>query len=195
MEFSEILKRRRSIRRFRQEEIPLETLKELVEAAALAPSAANARCLRYVLVREKELLRAVLEQTAWGGHVKPYRNPEFGVTGPTAFLAVCTDLRADGKPSPYAETDAGAAIQSVLFRATDLGLGGCWIGAFNRQEVGRLLGLENRIVLYLVGLGRPAESPILYRIGSGDPTPYYLDSDDVIHVPKYTVDDILTIKA
>ena len=128
MEFSEILKRRRSIRRFRQEEIPLETLKELVEAAALAPSAANAQCLRYVLVREKELLRAVLEQTAWGGHVKPYRNPEFGVTGPTAFLAVCTDLRADGKPSPYAETDAGAAIQSVLFRATDLGLGGCWIG-------------------------------------------------------------------
>ena len=94
MEFSEILKRRRSIRRFRQEEIPLETLKELVEAAALAPSAANAQCLRYVLVREKELLRAVLEQTAWGGHVKPYRNPEFGVTGPTAFLAVCTDLRA-----------------------------------------------------------------------------------------------------
>ena len=125
MEFSEILKRRRSIRRFRQEEIPLETLKELVEAAALAPSAANAQCLRYVLVREKELLRAVLEQTAWGGHVKPYRNPEFGVTGPTAFLAVCTDLRADGKPSPYAETDAGAAIQSVLFRATDLGLDAC----------------------------------------------------------------------
>ena len=66
MEFSEILKRRRSIRRFRQEEVPLETLKELVEAAALAPSAANAQCLRYVLVREKELLRAVLEQTAWG---------------------------------------------------------------------------------------------------------------------------------
>ena len=68
MEFSEILKRRRSIRRFRQEEIPLETLKELVEAAALAPSAANAQCLRYVLVREKELLEKL-----WAAGQAPWK--------------------------------------------------------------------------------------------------------------------------
>ena len=193
MEFSEILKQRRSIRRFRQEKIPLEILKDLVDAAALAPSAANAQPLRYVLIREKELLRAVLEQTAWGGHVKPRRNPEFGVTAPTAFLAVCTEIREDGKPSVYAEVDARAAIQSLLLRAVDLGLGGCWIGAFNRREVNHLLGLKSRTVLYLVGLGYPAEAPVLYRIRSGEPTPYHLDADDVIHVPKYTTDDILTV--
>ncbi len=194
MEFSDILKQRRSIRRFKQEEIPLAVLKELVDAAALAPSAANNQPLRYVLIREKNLLKAVFEQTTWGGHVRPHRDPEFGVTSPVAFLAVCAADQGSQTPAPAAAVDAGAAIQSALFRAADLGLGACWIGAFNRQKVNALLGLDKLTVIYLVGLGVPAESPVLHRIHQDGSTKYYLDSEDVIHVPKYAADDILTVK-
>lgn len=194
MEFSDILKQRRSIRRFKQQEIPLSILTDLIDAAAVAPSGANNQPLRYVLIREKELLKAVFEQTAWGGHVRPRRDPEFGVTSPTAFLAVCAADQGNQTPTPAAAVDAGAAIQSILFRAVDLGLGACWIGAFNRRNVNELLRLDGLTAIYLVGLGYPAETPVLQRIRMGDSTKYFLDEQDVIHVPKYTVNDILSIR-
>lgn len=194
MEFSDILKQRRSIRRFKQQEIPLSILTDLIDAAALAPSAANNQPLRYVLIREKELLKAVFEQTAWGGHVRPHRDPVFGVTSPAAFLAVCAEDQGNQTPAVTAAVDAGAAIQSILFRAVDLGIGACWIGAFNKQNINELLRLDSLTTIYLIGLGYPAEAPVLQRIHAGDPTKYFLDEQDVIHVPKYTVNDILSIR-
>ncbi len=194
MEFTELLAKRRSIRRFKQDEIPLDSLKQLVEAAALAPSARNDLPLRYVLVREKKLLKAVFEETAWGGNVRPHRNPAFGETAPTAFLAVCAPGKPDAPPTQNVVADTGAAIQTILLRAVELGLGACWLGAFSRKNVSAILELNHETVVYLIGLGYPGEAPELQRIHAGDSTKYYLDGNDVIHVPKYCVEDILTIR-
>lgn len=194
MEFTELLAKRRSIRRFRQEEIPLESLKQLVEAAALAPSARNDLPLRYVLVREKNLLKAVFEETNWGGNVRPHRDPVFGKTAPTAFLAVCAPGEPETPPTQNIVADAGAVIQTILLRTVELGFGACWLGAFNRKNVSAILELNHQTVVYLIGLGYPAETPELQRIHAGDSTKYYLDGNDVIHVPKYCAEDILTIR-
>lgn len=194
MEFTELLVKRRSIRRFRQEEIPLESLKQLVEAAALAPSARNDLPLRYVLVREKSLLKAVFEETNWGGNVRPHRDPVFGETAPTAFLAVCAPGEPETPPAQNVVADAGAAIQTILLRTVELGFGACWLGAFSRKNVSVILELNHQTVVYLIGLGYPAETPELQRIHAGDSTKYYLDGNDVIHVPKYCAEDILTIR-
>ncbi len=194
MEFTELLAKRRSIRRFRQEEIPLESLKQLVEAATLAPSARNDLPLRYVLVREKNLLKAVFEETNWGGNVRPHRDPVFGKTAPTAFLAVCAPGEPETPPTQNIVADAGAAIQTILLRTVELGFGACWLGAFSRKNVSAILELNHQTVVYLIGLGYPAETPELQRIHAGDSTKYYLDGNDVIHVPKYCAEDILTIR-
>lgn len=194
MEFTELLAKRRSIRRFRQEEIPLESLKQLVEAATLAPSARNDLPLRYVLVREKSLLKAVFEETNWGGNVRPHRDPVFGETAPTAFLVVCAPGEPETPPTQNIVADAGAAIQTILLRTVELGFGACWLGAFSRKNVSAILELNHQTVVYLIGLGYPAETPELQRIHAGDSTKYYLDGNDVIHVPKYCAEDILTIR-
>ena len=194
MEFTELLAKRRSIRRFRQDEIPLESLKQLVEAATLAPSARNDLPLRYVLVREKNLLKAVFEETAWGGNVRPHRDPVFGKTAPTAFLAVCAPGEPETPPTQNIVADAGAVIQTILLRTVELGFGACWLGAFNRKNVSAILELNHQTVVYLIGLVYPAETPELQRIHAGDSTKYYLDGNDVIHVPKYCAEDILTIR-
>lgn len=194
MEFTELLAKRRSIRRFRQEEIPLESLKQLVEAATLAPSARNDLPLRYVLVREKNLLKAVFEETNWGGNVRPHRDPVFGETAPTAFLAVCAPGEPETPPTQNIVADAGAAIQTILLRTVELGFGACWLGAFSRKNVSAILELNHQTVVYLIGFGYPAETPELQRIHAGDSTKYYLDGNDVIHVPKYCAEDILTIR-
>ncbi len=187
MNFTEVLNSRRSIRRFKQDKIEDVVLLSLIDAATKAPSAGNTQPLRYFIIREKELLAQIFAQTAWGGHVRPARDPQLGVTSPTAFIAVCTQNQGE---SASGSADAGAAIQNILLTATDLGLGSCWIGAFNKAKVNELLKLDKLTALYLVALGYPAEAPVMERINKGDSTKYTLDENDVIHVPKYAPGDV-----
>ncbi len=187
MNFTEVLNSRRSIRRFKQDKIEDMVLLSLIDAATKAPSAGNTQPLRYFIIREKELLAQIFAQTAWGGHVRPARDPQLGVTSPTAFIAVCTQNQGE---SASGSADAGAAIQNILLAATDLGLGSCWIGAFNKAKVNELLKLDKLTALYLVALGYPAEAPVMERINKGDSTKYTLDENDVIHVPKYAPGDV-----
>ena len=187
MNFTEVLNSRRSIRRFKQDKIEDVVLLSLIDAATKAPSAGNTQPLRYFIIREKELLAQIFAQTAWGGHVRPARDPQLGVTSPTAFIAVCTQNQGE---SASGSADAGAAIQNILLAATDLGLGSCWIGAFNKAKVNELLKLDKLTALYLVALGYPAEAPVMERINKGDSTKYTLDENDVIHVPKYAPGDV-----
>lgn len=187
MNFTEVLNSRRSIRRFKQDKIEDVVLLSLIDAATKAPSAGNSQPLRYFIIREKELLAQIFAQTAWGGHVRPARDPQLGVTAPTAFIAVCTQNQGE---SASGSADAGAAIQNILLAATDLGLGSCWIGAFNKAKVNELLKLDSLTAVYLVALGYPAEAPVMERINKGESTKYTLDENDVIHVPKYAPGDV-----
>lgn len=187
MNFTEVLNSRRSIRRFKQDKIEDVVLLSLIDAATKAPSAGNTQPLRYFIIREKGLLAEIFAQTAWGGHVRPARDPQLGVTSPTAFIAVCTQNQGE---SASGCADAGAAIQNILLAATDLGLGSCWIGAFNKAKVNELLKLDKLTAVYLVALGYPAEAPVMERIHKGESTKYSLDENDVIHVPKYAPGDV-----
>ncbi|MBQ7394887.1 MAG: nitroreductase family protein [Lentisphaeria bacterium] len=182
MDFAELLKRR-TIRFFRQEAVPEAELCKLIDAARVASCGANAQLLRYMVIRTPELAEKIFYNTAYAAKVQPRRNPVWGVTAPQTFIAV---LAPEGK----AEADAGAAVQSMEFAAYNSGLGSCWIGSFNRGAVQELLtppaGLQVR---YLLAVGYPAEAhPVQEDIGlDGDPA-YYLDEQDRLHVPKYTVE-------
>jgi len=187
MEFSAVVKGRRTIRRFKQIPVPEANLRAMINAARLSPSGGNAQPLRYIVIREPKLVSAIFENTAWGGLVKPRRNPEPGKTAPLTFIAVV----GPRDNSNILHADAGAAIQNMALAAYSVGVGCCWIGAFKRENVDLILNLpETSSVIYLVAVGYPDESPVQEDIDAGMSEKYYLDDNDVLHVPKFSVDAI-----
>ena len=185
MDISDAIRKRRTIRRYKQEAVDDKLLLELIDSARFAPSASNMQQLRYIVIRSPETVKNIFQQTGWGGAVKPKRSPEWLKDAPPAFIAVIAPAESV-KNFKHVFSDSGAAIQNILLKAVELGLGTCWIGSF-KEEVNSILGLgADRAVMYLVAVGYPDESPLQEDIGSGGSTKYYLDEKDVIHVPKYT---------
>lgn len=179
---------RRSIRRFKQIPVTKEQIQALLDAALVAPSARNGQLLRYCVVSSPEKLKEVFNNTAWAGYVHPKRIPLRDVSSPMLFIVVSA-VKNEQDVSPHTWADAGAAIENMLLTAVELGLGGCWIGSFNREILEKTIAEpENQRALYVVAFGVPDESPVLERIGADDSTKYYLDEQDVLHVPKYTPD-------
>jgi len=190
MKFSETVLARRSIRRYRQEPVGGDILRQLIEFARVAPSGRNAQTLRFCVIRSPELVRAVFGLTAWAGYVTPRRSPVWGKDAPPCFIAVTSK---EDVQSPIVHADAGAAIENILLGAASLGLGTCWIGAFDKEKVRELLPLaDGARVLYLVAVGYPSETPVLEDASGEEQTRYYLDDDDRLHVPKLTADDLTT---
>ena len=189
MELKQVLKERRTVRRFSQTPIPDEELRELIDAGRLASCARNDQRLRYVVARTPELVGRIFPFTAWAGSVTPRRNPEPGVTSPTAFIVVTG--KKEEASTALLQTDCGAAIQTIQLAAWEKGIGCCWMGAIDRQEIHALLGLSQDIaILYIIALGYAAEKPVHDDIDDPGKVKYYLDENDLLHVPKLTVDAI-----
>lgn len=181
MELEKAISGRRSIRRFKQDKIDSSLLKKLINAAHFAPCAANAQNLRYIVVTNPEKVNEIFRTTAWAAHVKPFRTPVEGKTSPPAFIAVVSKVQ----PSNVISADAGAAIQNILLTAFSLGLGACWLGSFDRAKTDSILNTEDEEQLFLIALGYPDESPVYEPIDSDASTKYYLDENDILHVPKF----------
>ena len=185
MEWLDIVKGRRTIRRFEQREIPRETLIRILDAVRRASCAANLQRLRFVVVQRTETVKAIFDTTAWAAMVRPHRTPKWGESAPLCFIAVTA---AEGL-RPTILADAGAAVQTMEYAAFAEGIGCCWFASFDPKKVGEAIGLApGEEVLYVVALGYPAETPVSEDADAGDSVRYYLDGDDRLHVPKFTVE-------
>lgn len=181
MDLEKAVSGRRTIRRFKQDKIDRSLFGKLVNAARFAPCGANAQNLRYMIVTTPEKVNEIFQATAWAAHVKPSRTPVAGKTAPTAFIAVTSKV----KPSNVIYADAGAAIQNMLLTAFHIGLGACWLGSFDKVKTAAVLNVEKENLLYLIALGYPDEEPVYEPIGLEGSTKYYLDENDILHVPKF----------
>ncbi len=189
MDVKDAIRRRRTIRQFKQEKVGKESIMKLIDAARFAPCGGNMQKLRFMVIEKEETVKKIFEQTVWGGHVKPRRNPEWGVSAPLSFILVTSPVNA----GQVAVADAGAAIENMLLQAVGMGLGCCWIGAFKVDNVAEILQLSKDLKpVFLLAIGVPAESPLQEDIKEGDDVKYYLDDNNCLHVPKYTVDSITT---
>lgn len=189
MEFRELLKKRRTIRLFKQLPVSDETLAALVDAARVASCASNKQRLRYTVVRTPELVLEVLKHTRWAGLVQPHRTPLPGISSPAAFIVITT---TEETLSELLCADAGAAVQSIEFAAADAGLGCCWLGAIDRDAIQNLLQCGK--IVYLAAVGYPDESPRSVDVSAAESCAYYLDKDGVLTVPKLRLNDILKWK-
>jgi nitroreductase len=190
-DFLSIIRTRRTIRRFADRPIEPSVLIDLVDAARLAPSAANKQPLRYVVVSDAALCAQVFANVAWAGYIRPKRNPGPGQE-PKAYIVILVDKDIAGEHG--APTDVGAAAENMMLAAWSIGIGSCWMGAIQRVEIGRILHIpENMSVDTLVALGYPAEEPIVEDIqdeAAAGAVKYYLDADDCLHVPKRRIESI-----
>ncbi len=186
MDVYEAIMTRRTIRRFKQDPIDAAVLEKIVNAARLAPSGSNSQPLEFVLVTDPGARKAVFDQTAWGGRVRPRRNPQPGQE-PTAWVVVLLNSQRGPIPAPH---DAAAAIENMLLTATAEGIGTGWIGSVQRDEVAKALNIpKNYQIDSVVGFGYPDESPVVEETNAD--IAYFLDDNDVLHVPKRKLKDVL----
>ena len=169
---------RRSILRFSRDDVPDELIKQMLEAARLAPSASNRQPWRFLVIRDKEikkeLRRICLEQRfveeapvviacfadleAYSKEARKKSHQELIDSGVTATLSGrFADPkyrgRQDSLPTPPRQelltpmiANTFIAIEHLVLMATALGLGTCWVGAFDASALNRLFGLSDNLI-------------------------------------------------
>ena len=179
MELTEAIRKRRSVRRYRDEEVSGELLKEILETACWAPSAENAQPWYYVALTSAEALRELrttMERVAddMKVHLEELlpRHPRI-VGQTTEFLRrlggapVCILVFLQEDYGPLRETmleSTAASIQTMLLAAYERGLGTCWINAVTNLGYGPALqeryAPDKGELVSLVTLGYPERTPI-----------------------------------
>jgi nitroreductase len=139
MKFIELAEKRCSIRSYKTDPVPEEILKEVLTAGQLAPTAKNLQPFQFIVVTTDPALDAL---------AAAYPAPFFR-EAPVAIV-VCSEAekgwvrnRHDNKN--YTDVDCAIAIDHMSLAATDLGLGSCWIGAFNPEMVKSAMGLPEGV--------------------------------------------------
>lgn len=189
MEVKEALQKRRTVRLFEQKNVPDSDLAEMIDCARVTSCASNLQQLRYIIIRDTKLLKDIFPLTAWANLVRPSRTPVWGISAPRCFIAVIASASAN----QVIHADAGAAIQSMQTMAWSRGLGCCWLGSIQREQIKILLELpDDKQVLYLVAVGYPAEKPVAEDVQEGQSIFYYLDDQQRLHVPKIRPEDVAT---
>ena len=184
----ELVKGNRSYRRFHQgEPLSLETLRGLVNLARLSASAANLQPLKYLLACEAEKNAAIFSCLAWAGYLKDWPGPAAGER-PAGYIIILGDTEI----SKNFGCDYGIAAQSILLGAREQGLGGCLIGSIQRDRLRDLLKIPPTLdILLVIALGRPRETVILEEVGPDGGIKYWRDDQEVHHVPKRRLEDII----
>lgn len=187
----DLLKKNRSYRGYDESrKISREELEELVEYTRLCPATANIQPLKYYLAWEPESLAKIQELTKWAGALPHLNLPREGMR-PTGFIIICQDTRISNNATSFLK-DVGIVAQTMLLGAAEKGLGGCMIGSFNKEAMMEQLGLADYLMLHLVvALGAPAEEIVLEDAPEGKEVKYYRDENDVHHVPKRTLKELI----
>jgi len=150
MNVFEAIRTRRSIRKYVDKPVEKEKLLRILEAARLAPSAVNRQPWDFIVVTDPGVRKKL-------GVAYP---KEWFINAPVIIVACAHPARAwirkDGEE--YWKVDVAIAMQNLILTAWEEGLGTCWIGAFDEQEVKKALGIPPEVrVVAMTPLGYPAE--------------------------------------
>jgi nitroreductase len=144
LKFEEVIEKRRSIRKFKDTQVPREKIIKILEAARIAPSASHRQPWHFIVVEEKETIKKLAKR-------------DWAATAPVMIVGL-----ADQERSPkWCSNDLGIALEHIVLSATNLGLGTCWMGQTGREEmIMSLLDIpDNFKVVAVIPLGVPDETP------------------------------------
>lgn len=145
---------RRSIRAYQSKDVAEDRVRDLLEAAMAAPSAAAKDPWEFIVVRNRDRLAGIAAGLPNGRML----------ADAAVGIVVCGDLRrAHDQQVSYLLQDCGAAIENLLLAASTLGLGACWLGVHPREDrmrhIRSLLGVPEEILpVSVIAIGWPAES-------------------------------------
>ena len=183
----ELVKRNRSYRRFFEEEkISLDLIREWIDLARLGASGRNGQTLKYQIVLSEDKCEEVFSNLAWAGYLSDWAGPVEGER-PSAYVIMLNDEKL-GKNY---FSDDGIAVQNLLLGAVEEGFGGCILRAFKEKELREILQIpEDFKMIQVVALGKPKEEVIIEEMKNDD-IKYWRDENQVHHVPKRKLDDLI----
>lgn len=155
----DVIKSRRSVRKYSSEDIEYEKLNTILEAGRLAPSWQNKQCWQFVVVRDKEAIRQLALKSGF------ISKANFFIKDAPVVAAACANPKESGfmNGQHYYLVDTAIAFQQMMLTAWEMDIGSCWLGAFNEQKVKQILDIpENIKVVALSPFGYPAEKEGLY---------------------------------
>lgn len=181
-----ILKNRSYRRYYGDVPVSMETLEELVDLGRISSTGANKQPLKYMLCVDPATNAKIYELITWAGALKDWHGPEEGER-PAAYIIMLGDT-AIGK----AGIDHGIAATNILLGAVEKGLGGCMIATVKHAPLREHLGIDERFdILLVLAIGKPKEIVQLDTIEEGGDTTYFRDDQQVHHVPKRKLADII----
>jgi nitroreductase len=149
MELMDVIRNRRSIRKYKTTPIPEDDIEYVLEAARLAPSWGNRQCWRYIVVTDEELRKKITTR-------------DWAAEAPVVIVGCADPLKAGKKfGKPYYMLDMGISMEHLILAAHEKGLGTCWLGGqFDEDVVREALGIpESHRVVALTPLGYPDADP------------------------------------
>jgi nitroreductase len=158
MNILDIIKNRRSVRDFTDQQIPESVTDVLIEALRWAPSAGNLQSRKFYFVFNENIRNMLARAGLKHDFVS------FIARAPLIIVA-CADHRISSRYGErglhlYCIQDTAASIQNLLLAAHDLGLGTCWVGAFKEEKAKEILDLpDNLRPVVIVPVGYPARTP------------------------------------
>jgi len=177
MDVYEAIKKRRSIRRYEDKEVPKSVLKRCVNAARLSPSGANLQPLNFITLTKN--LKNIFEYTNWAGYLD--WNPSYEEM-PRAYVAITKSVDYGG------EMDAGIAAHSICLTALNEGIGSCILGALDKEKLEEILPIpDDHELKLMVALGYPAENP---KVVECEETVEYYHENGELRVPKKPLEEV-----
>jgi len=167
MEFQELIKQRYSVRAYKPDDVPSNIIDKVLEAARLAPTAANRQSFRLFVIKTAH----------FKDKLKKIYHREWFIQAPYV-IGICANLegnwvRRDGRN--YADVDSAIVMDHVILSATDLGLGTCWIGAFDPDAARKFLDLPQGMEpIAFTPIGYPADNPGIKKRKSVDELVRYI---------------------
>ena len=185
MSVYETILSRRSIRRFQQKPINTELLRRFVNAARVAPSAANLQPLEFFIVTEKNLCSKIFETIGWAGYIKPTWKPDENER-PTAYIVIFVkDIT-----NKYYLRDVGLASENIVLASEEERIGSCILCKIEKKKIQEMLKIPDTLhVDSLIALGYKAEQAVVEDFK--DSVKYWRDKNEVLHVPKRKLEDII----
>jgi nitroreductase len=180
MDVLEAIHQRRSIRDFLDKPVPDELIWQVIEAGTWAPSAGNMQAWEFVVVKDRQARRKLVDTTDAGITARAGVNTQEWLMEAPAIVVVCYDVKRMGARygqkgrELMTKLDCMGCVQNMMLAATGLDLGSCCVVGFDPQALKEALPIPKELTpLLLVAMGYPAYHP---------QPPYRLPPEDVVRL-------------